>query len=119
MYRWIERLSGRAAGILVVPGLTRKSTAAGELHLVAEAALHLAEENRHDLARWRSFESGWNTMISSNRFREFGLKTCSSRLDPLLHLVEVRLRIGGSGAEDLPDMMSRAPTFDVIMTTVF
>ena len=64
--------------------------------------------------------SGWKTIVSSSRFKNSGLKVLliSSLTFSAMRSNEARLS-GWAKPRLFPFTMSRAPTFDVMITTVF
>ena len=67
-----------------------------------------------------SLASGWNTITSSSRFRNSGLNTLFiSSFTFSCILSKLPASSPPWKPSDLPFVMSRAPTFDVMITTVF
>ena len=125
MKRWIARFSGRAPNFSSNPWRARKSDAASvSLSVSSSSPSRFCTSLSMTATIWAmcSFDSGWKTMTSSRRFRNSGLKTW---LSSSFTFSWMRSKFAAASPppdvkpSPLPLVMSLAPTFDVMITTVF
>ena len=123
MYRWIARFSGRAPYCSSKPCLTRKSVAFSLRRTESSSSdsrFRTSCRRMETICRMWSRCSGWKTMMSSTRLRNSGLKTCCNSSFTFSAIrSKLALKSGAVKPSDLFFAMSLAPTFDVMITTVF
>ena len=124
MYFWIARFSGRAPYASSYPFFTRNSVAAvGELErqlVLGQPLPHVLEQDRHDLRDVLAAERVEHDHVVE-AVQELRVEDdLELFLHLLLHPLERRRACRPCAKPSpLPFVMSRAPTFDVMITTVF